>query len=193
MKRYQDAVLFLLVLAVIGQGLYVIARQDPARNTVAAASTVLVGDTVASLSGYLNDDVPAVVSLDGDPGTVTVLYAFHSECAFCDDVGPAWASHFAAVPEPGSGVRRIALTRDPPGPAAAYAEHFRWRVDLLSVSQLAETSREHSLVSRTPWVFVFDSEGVLRFHDHGAELERIERAVASLSSLGAGSQPGVGP
>lgn len=193
MKRYQDAVLFLLVLAVIGQGLYVIFRPDPARNLVAVAPSVLVGDTVTSLNGYLNDDIPATVPLVGDPGTVTVLYAFHSECAFCDDVGSAWASHFAVVPEPGSGVRRMALTRDLPGPAAAYAEHFGWQVDLLSVSQLAETSREHFLVSRTPWVFVFDSDGVLRFHDHGAELERIERAVASLSSPGAGDQPGVGP
>ena len=39
-------------------------------------------------------------------------------------------------------------------------------------------------MSRTPWVFVFDADGVLRFHDHGGELERVEQAVASIASAG---------
>ena len=192
MKRYQDAVLVLLVLAVFGQVLYLVIRKRPVEDAVAAGPTVLVGDTVGSLAGYVEEDVLALVPLDGDPGTVTVLYAFHSECAFCDDVAPAWASHFATAGPSGRRVRRIAVTRDLPGPAATYAEQFGWQVDLLSVSQLAETSREYSLVSRTPWVFVFDADGVLRFHDHGGELERVEQAVASIASAGAGRRAGVG-
>ena len=180
MKRYQDVVLFLLVLVVIAQAVHVAVRPGPAADGVALEQGVLVGDTLQALTGHDDEGVLAMVPLDADPGTVTVLYAFNSECAFCDEVAPEWASHFEA-PEPSAKtVRRIAVTRDLPGPAATYAARFGWQVDLLSISQLAETSRESSLISRTPWVFVFDSDGVLRFQDHGAELQRMEEAVAAL-------------
>ena len=186
MKRYQDVVLFLLVLVVIAQALHVVVRPGRVADGVAPAPGVLVGDTLGALTGYTDDGILATVPLDADPGTVTVLYAFSSQCVFCDDLAPEWASHFAtSIPETAA-VRRIAVTRDLSGPATTYAERFGWQVDLLSVSQLAETSRESSLVARTPWVFVFDSDGVLRFQDHGAELQRMEEAIAAIQSPDAG-------
>lgn len=190
-KRYQNAVLFLLVLVAVGQGLHVIDRIQEAEAPADTGPTVLVGDTLASLSGYLANEEFAQVSLDGDRGTVTVLYAFHSECAFCDDVAPRWATHFTSARTSYPPIRRIAVTRDLPGTAATYARQFGWQVDMLSVSHLSETSREYTLVSRTPWVFVFDADGVLRFQDHGGELDRLEQAVASISSTGAGQVSGV--
>ncbi len=185
MKRYHDVVLFLLVLVVIAQAVHLAVRPGPAADGVALEQGVLVGDTLHALTGHDDDGVLAMVPLDSDPGTVTVLYAFNSECAFCDEVAPEWASHFGAQERATASVRRIAVTRDLPGPAATYAARFGWRVDLLSISQLAETSRESSLISRTPWVFVFDSDGVLRFQDHGAELQRMEEAIAALRPGGA--------
>ena len=182
MKRYQDMALFLLVLAIGGQGLYWVLRTAPGEDAGVPAAAVLVGDTLDSLEGYLEEGVLTTVHLQAERGTVTVLYAFHSECAFCDDVAPAWGRHFTTAVSGTSSVRRIALTRDLPATAAGYAQRFGWQVDLLSVSQLGDTSREYSLVSRTPWVFVFDSDGVLRFHDHGAELERIDQAIATISA-----------
>ena len=191
MKRYQDVVLFLLVLVVIAQAINVVGRRPgPVADEVAPAQRVLVGDTLGALTGYAYDGVLATVPLDADPGTVTVLYAFNSECAFCDDLAPEWASHFLTPAPETSAVRKIAVTRDLPGPAATYAERFGWQVDLLSVSQLAETSRESSLVARTPWVFVFDSDGVLRFQDHGAELQRMEEAIAAIQSPDVGQMSG---
>lgn len=184
MKRYHDVVLFLLVLVVIAQAVHVAARPGPVADGSALARGVLVGDTLHALAGYGDDGVLAMVPLDARPGTVTVLYAFNSECAFCDEVAPEWASHFRA-PEPlATTVRRIAVTRDLPGPAATYAAQFGWQVNLLSIAQMPQSSRESSLVSRTPWVFVFDSDGVLRFQDHGAELQRMEEAIAALRPNG---------
>lgn len=184
MKRYQDVVLFLLVLVVIAQAVHVAMRPGPAADGSALARGVLVGDTLDALTGYDDDGVLAMVPLDAGPGAVTVLYAFSSECVFCDEVAPEWASHFEA-PEPvATKVRRIAVTRDLPGPAANYAARFGWQVDLLSVAQMPESSGESSLVSRTPWVFVFDSDGVLRFQDHGAELQRMEEAIAAFRPAG---------
>lgn len=191
MKRYQDVVLFLLLLVVVAQAAQVVVRPGPAADGVAPAPGVLVGDTLGALTGHIGDGVLGIVPLDADPGTVTVLYAFNSECAFCDDVAPEWAGHFGSAP-PGATIRRIAVTRDLPGPAATYAERFGWQVDLLSVAQTPQSSRESFLVSRTPWVYVLDSDGVVRFQDHGAELRRLEEAIAAIRSPGTGQLTGGG-
>lgn len=190
MKRYQDAALFLLVLAIIAQALHVMVRAQPTDDTMAPVPTVLIGDTVPSLTGYTEDSVLTTVYLDTDPHIATVVYAFHPECAFCDTVGPKWAAQFAAHDPMATPVRRITVTRELPGPAAIYAERFTWDIDLLSVSGFAETSPEAFLVSRTPWVYVFDPDGVLRFQAHGAELERVEQAVSKIVSAGIGQTSG---
>lgn len=182
MKRYQDVLLFLLVLVVIAQVVHVAVRPGQPTDGAAQERGVRVGDRVGALTGYDDDGVLAILPLEADPGTVTVLYAFNSECAFCDDVAPDWASHFAAPAAASPAIRRIAVTRDLPGPAATYAERFGWQVDLLSVSEPAQGGRESSLVSKTPWVFVFDSGGVLRFQDHGAELQRMEEAITAIQT-----------
>ena len=192
MKRYQDVVLSLLLLVVVAQAVHVVVRPDPAADGVAPAPGVLVGDTVGTLTGYLGDGVPGIVPLDADPGTVTVLYAFNSECAFGDDVAPEWAGHFTSAAPPGTKIRRIAVTRDLPEAAATYAERFGWEVDLISVARTSQSSRESFLVSRTPWIYVLDSDGVLRFHDHGAELNRMEQAIAAIRSPGTGQLAGGG-
>lgn len=192
MKRYQNAALLLLVLAGIGQVLFVVLRSRTVIDSGVAESTFLVGDTVPSIVGRLQNGALTLIPLEGEPGTVTVLYAFHSECGFCDDVAPAWASHFSRARREAPAVHRIAVTRDSPEAAAAYAGQFGWQVELLSFPELGETSREQRLVSRTPWVFVFDADGVLRYNDHGGELERIEEAVASISVAGSRGRTGAG-
>ncbi len=185
MKRYQNVALFLLVLAIIAQALDVMVRAQPADDTMAPAPMVRLGDSVPSLTGYAEDGAPTTVSLVNNPDFLTVVYAFHPECAFCDTVGPGWAAHLAASedakPTP---VRRVAVTADLPGPAAAYAERFKWNIELLSVSGFAETGPEAFLVSRTPWIYVFGPDGVLRFHGHGAELAHVDDAVAEIASRG---------
>lgn len=194
MKRYQDVALFLLLLAIVAQTLHVMVRAQPADDTTAPAPTALIGDTVPALTGYTEDSVQTTVSLVADgQHTATVVYAFHPACAFCDAVAPAWAAHFAAEDPNAAPVRRIAVTREVPEPAATYAQQFNWDIDLLSVSGFAETGPEAFLLSRTPWVYVFDPDGVLRFDAHGADLEHVDRAVAEVTSVSrAARRSGVG-
>lgn len=184
MKRYQDVALFLLVLAIMAQTLHVMVRAEPAGDTVAPAPTALIGDTVPALTGYTEDSVLTTVSLVADGRhTATVVYTFHPACAFCDTVAPEWAARFAAEDPKAAPVRRIAVTRELPGPAASYAQQFNWDIELVSVSDFAETSPEAFLISRTPWVYVFDPDGVLRFDAHGADLEDVDHALAEISSV----------
>ena len=75
------------------------------------------------------------------------------------------------------------MTREFPGPAASYAQQFNWDIELVSVSDFAETSPEAFLISRTPWVYVFDPDGVLRFDAHGADLEDVDHALAEITSV----------
>lgn len=71
-------VLFLLVLAMIAQILRVVVfGHQPAGDTVASALAVLIGDTVSSVTGYTGAGVQDTVSLDADPDSATVIYAFH--------------------------------------------------------------------------------------------------------------------
>ena len=190
MKRVQDVALFLLVAAIVGQGLYLVLRGGSRKDVRVPTANLLVGDTFDYLEGRREDGVLTTVPLHAERGRATVLYVFDSQCAFCDDVAPTWRRHFATAVSGASSIRRIALTRDLPVSAARYARRFGWQVDLLSVSGLAETSREYSLVSRTPWVFVFDSNGVLRFDGHGAELVRIDQAVEAISAADAQQRHG---
>ena len=190
MKKYQDVALFLLVLAIIAQTIHATVGARPADDAMAPAPTVLIGDTVPSLTGYTEGGVLTTVSLDSDPDTATVVYAFHPECAFCDTVAPEWVAHLATDDPTPVPVRRIAVTRELPGPAATYAKRFGWEVNLMSVSGSAEASPELFLVSRTPWIYVFDSDGVLRFRGHGAELEPVDQALSEIAARGVGRTSG---
>lgn len=101
-----------------------------------------VGDTVRFLEAGGSGGEPVRVSLAGIAEAATVVYAFHSECAHCLSVAPAW---------------------------------------VLSLAHLPSKDRALLLVSRTPWVFVFDSVGVLRHHGHGSELAKVDEVLESIA------------
>jgi len=75
MQHYQEAALFLLVLAIVTQLLHVMLCAQPEDDTMAPAPTVLIGDTVPSLTGYSEQDVLKAVSLDTEPHAATVVSA----------------------------------------------------------------------------------------------------------------------
>ena len=141
-----------------------------------------VGDTLPLVTGYTGHGAPVTISLDDETAPATVIYSFHPDCAHSRTRGGEWARHFDEVLAIDTGVRRIALTLDGPSPGQDFSKHFGWEAELLSVAGLSPRQREYSLVSRTPWVFVFDSHGVLRFDGHGGQLEEVEAAVSRLLS-----------
>lgn len=175
-----NALLFLLVAGIGSQIVLAVSRAQQAASPPAPAIEMVVGDTLLALTGNVEGNVPTTIRLATDAGIPTVLYVFHPECVHCHAVAPEWAEHFAADHTGGPMVRRIAVTNDAVVPAAAYAERFGWNVDVLSVEGLTPADLAYSLFSRTPWVFVFDSAGVLRFDGHGRRLGRMIQAIDAL-------------
>lgn len=180
MKRFQDALLTLLVAGILVQIWLAVGRVPGGTDRSGLTEPLGLGDTVPRLTGYTEHSTPVTVSLVDGTAPVTVIYSFHPECAHSRTWGPSWARHFQNAWAIDAGVRRIVLTVDGPPSGQDFAKHFGWKAELLSVAGMNPLQREYFLVSRTPWVFVFDTHGVLRFDGHGSQLERVEAAVSSL-------------
>ena len=181
-KRCLDVLLTVLVLGVVGQSTVAITRTQEANTGLPASGRPMaVGDTLLEVTGYFRGGTSSTIRLASDAGTVTILYSFHPECIHSHTVASNWAEHFSAALNNDVGVRRFAITDASTDAAYEYAKRFRWSVDVVGVRPSALAHREYALVSRTPWVFVFDSNGILRFEGHGNALELVGRVVAGLS------------
>jgi len=178
--QWLNALLFLLVAGIGSQIVLAVSRAQQAAPPPAPAAGLVVGDTLPALTGSLEGNVPTTIRLATDAGIPTVVYVFHPDCVHCHAVAPDWALHFSADHTDGPMVQRIAVTNDAVVPAVAYAERFGWNVDVLSIKDLTPADPEFSLFSRTPWVFVFDSAGVLRFNGHGRRLGQMIQAIEAL-------------
>ena len=181
-KRCLDVLLTVLVLGFVGQSIVAVTRtQETNTRLPASGRPMVVGDTLLEVTGYFRGGTSSTIRLATDTGTVTILYSFHPECVHSHSVAPNWAEHFSAVFNSDEGVRRIAVTSASTDAAYEYAERFDWSVDVVAVRLLAPAHREYALVSRTPWVFVFDADGILRFEGHGNALAQVGQVVAGLS------------
>lgn len=178
MKTLPKVVLATLVLGLVIQSRQLASRWTPRESLARPSSGWIVGDTLTELVGVDENGSATVVDIRTGTQAATVIYAFHSKCVFCHDVAPTWSSHFATAAT--ESVQRVALTRDPPEQAVAYAQRFQWNVSIISVSEADLADRVLPFASRTPWLFVFDGAGVLRLQAHGSELDRMEGVVASL-------------
>lgn len=178
--QWLNVLLFVLVAGIGSQIVLAVSRAPQAAPPPTLAAGLVVGDTLPALTGSLEGDVPTTIRLATDAGIATVLYVFHPDCVHCHAVASEWAEHFAGDHNDSPAVQRIAVTADSVGSAVAYAERFGWNVDVLSVKAVTPADREFSLFSRTPWVFVFDAAGVLRFDGHGRRLGRMIQAIEAL-------------
>ena len=171
--------LSLFLCGVAMQVAILVGRSGSVGSPPSAPAPPLVGDTLVELMGLAADGSDEVLEFLMQPGAATVVYAFSSECVFCDDVAPQWATHFQTPsPEP---IRRVAITRDGPTVAAKYAGRFRWDVGILSMPDLTATDRRSSFLSRTPWLYVFDHQGVLQFQGHGSSLDLADEITWQLT------------
>lgn len=178
MSRLLRLVLPLALLALAAQ-VASIARQSGALARAGSPARLAVGDTVRFLNGAREDGERTQVELASPQRAATVVYAFHPECRQGEVVSREWAKRFDAPVR--SGVRRIAVSQARPAAAAAYAKGAGWQVEVISVAQLEPAAHGRILAARTPWVFVFDSAGVLRHHGHGNDLGAVGRALRALA------------
>lgn len=186
--RLGRALVLLTVVMAVQIG--IVADGLLSRSPGTAGAALSLGDTVHALAGSKNDGQLTTARFGQGPGAVTVLYAFHSECVHSREVAPRWAAHFAEERlaedrSDASEIRRIAVTREAQEIAAAHAQHFGWSVHVTSLPLAVPNAQVPpgivaSLLSRTPWVFVFDADGVLKYHGHGNDLEELAHSVRAL-------------
>lgn len=180
MKRLKDIVLLLLLLGIVVQGWAWLDPQSP-ETEITLTDAMRLGDSLPLLRGYDRDQDPKAIQLSGGGQLATVIYVYHPECGPCGTVAPAWAQHFSEIATRGLAVRTIALTQAGFPAAQEFADSFDWRVEIVSVNGLGMSQAESYLISRTPWVLIFDSNGVLRLQGHGADLDQINETLALLS------------
>lgn len=168
--------LTLVSLALI-QGV-LIGRDFVDREPEPAPYRVLsVGDTVEALSVTVRGDRDSSLALVRDDGQPTILLAFNSTCPHCESVAPMWRD-WLQTPR---SAYVLAITKDSLPQAQAYRSRHGWNVDLVSVAGAERYSPEHLLVSRVPWVAVFDGDGVLRVFEHGEFLAKIDSVIADIT------------
>ena len=181
MKRLPDFLLALMIGGIVVQIWMATDRLAPAGEFRSAPPAPLdVGDTLRLVTGYTEPGHPDTVFLDHEKTFATVVYSYHPDCVHTRTLGPTWARHFNEVRSTDARVRRLAVTLANPSSALDFVDHFGWQVEALSVAGLTPLQPAYALVSRTPWVFVFDSHGVLRLHSHGSQLDQVEAAVSHL-------------
>ena len=173
-----NLVLALALLALTAQ-VASILRQSSAPARARTPARLAVGDTVRFLNGATEDGKRTQIALASSQRMATVVYAFHPECLQGDAVAPEWAERFDAPIS--SEVWKIAVSQARPAVAAAYVKKAGWQVDVISMAQLELAAQDRVLAARTPWVFVFDSAGVLRHHGHGNDLGAVRRALRGLA------------
>lgn len=165
-------VLFLVAAALL-QGALVLGTtvfEDP-RPGEAEPAGVGIGDRVSQLRGYGADSVKKRVSMTSGE---TALLAFSSTCQFCDSIAPEWSRWTRRAARE---IRIVLITRDAPSAGLRYIRENDWRGSLLSAETNHMGRPEFYLTSRTPWVFMFDSTGVLRLQGHGSRLPEFVGAM----------------
>lgn len=110
-------------------------------------------------------------------GEPTIVLVFHSGCAHCEAVAPAWRAWLQDAP-PDLAV--LALSRERYASALDYAKRHHWDVAVRTVRVPTIGSQARTLVRLTPWVYALDGDGRVILTGHGTELDRIGRALQEI-------------
>ncbi|MCY3611519.1 MAG: hypothetical protein OXH51_08290 [Gemmatimonadetes bacterium] len=157
-------------------------RTVAALATLAAIQFSLLADQLETGSdGHvaIGDDLSGV-RVGGDDGRDSLLgefqlvLVFDPECAHSGLAASKWEALLRDPDRPGS------IVAVAPGSFEAAARHAAaqgWQVTVATVDRFRPGSREHALVSRTPWVFALQ-DGRVVAQGHGDELAEV---VAALS------------
>ena len=137
------------------------------RLAIGDGGYISTGDDLAALQ--VRDDAEGNPPLDGS----LLLLVFDPACAHSRAIASRWTRllQSAAVP-----ARILAVA---PGPFEAAARHVRthgWQVPLATMERPRPGSREHALVSRTPWVFAL-RDGRVVAQGHGDDLAGVAAAL----------------
>lgn len=163
------SVVILALLAVVqGAVLLNMQREEVPTRT----SPLVVGEPAAEIRGTVEGTGDTVLRLGDTGGKWTAVLAFYSDCSYCDRAAAHWRSWLARDRD----LRTWGVTRDGLDEAVEYARGHDWALPILSVRP-SPGSLEHQLISRTPWVFLFDPGGTLRYEGNGSNLSRVDSVM----------------
>lgn len=172
-----------------------------ARNTTTAAALAalaavqfsLLADRLGTGSAEhvaIGDDLSGVqVGDNGDEGSLLsefrLVLVFDPACAHSRQVAAGWRA-FLQDPDRPPGI--LALAPGSPEAAARHAEAHHWRVPVGTMGRFRLGSREHALLSRTPWVFAL-RDGRVIAQGHGDDLAEVVAALSSATGAPHNARP----
>lgn len=168
---------------------------NPAKNTAPAlaALAILAAVQFLILADRLTPDDTGHISIGDDLSALQVgdaagrrlpldgpllLLVFDPECAHSRALASTWARllHDAAMP-----AHILAVAPGSFDTAARYLKTHGWRVPLATLDRARPGSREHALISRTPWVFAL-RDGRVVAHGHGDDLAEVAAALPDVAT-----------
>lgn len=171
------AVLGLVALAMVQGGAIVYSATRTKGAATARPPDLVIGDAIRAIPG--RDSLSRITQVTvrrSDPAW-TVLLAFSPTCAWCDSVAPLWKRWTRD-----SGVRAhvVGLASGDPLAARRYTHAHEWRLaELLVVDSAVSGVLGRQLTRKTPWFFLVDSAGVLRYSGHGNEIGIVDSLVGT--------------
>ena len=114
-----------------------------------------------------------------------LVLVFDPECAHSRQAAAQWGALLQDPDRPG-GIVAVA-----PGSFEAAARHAAaqgWQVTVATVDRFRPGSREHALISRTPWVFALQ-DGRVVAQGHGDELAEVVAALSPATGTPGAARP----
>ncbi|MCY4399953.1 MAG: hypothetical protein OXE96_11520 [Gemmatimonadetes bacterium] len=134
---------------------------------------VAVGDDLSGVLVRGADPIPRTLAGNG----AVLVLVFDPECEHSRRVAAKWR---AWLQSPGAPLNVVALAPGPFSRARDHAEDHGWTLPVLTVADGLPGSREHALISRTPWIFALDASGRVTADGHGSDLSAIAATVTRL-------------
>ena len=148
------------------------------RLAIDHAGYISTGDDLSTLQ--VGDDAAGRLRLDG----TLLLLVFDPACAHSRALASRWTRllHETAMP-----AHILAVAPGSFEAAARYVRTHGWRVPLATMERPRPGSREHALVSRTPWVFALH-DGRVVAHGHGDDLAQVAAALPPRPATSSGAR-----
>ena len=165
-------VVALVLLAMVQVGAIVVSASRTKPRPDNRPPDLALGNAVLEVRG--RDSLSRILSVPlhrPSPGW-TVLLAFSPTCAWCDSVAPRWRAWTRDV---GIRAHLVGIASADPSAALTYVHRHGWKLgDLIVVDSALTGVLGRQLTRKTPWLFLFDSTGALRYSGHGNEVGTID-------------------
>lgn len=171
------AVIGLLALALVQAGAIVYSVTRPGDAVAIRPPDLVIGETVRTIPGRDSLSRITQVRLGRNGPSWSVLLAYSPTCAWCDSVAPLWKRW---IRDTRVRVHVVGVASGDPLAARRYAHAHEWRLaELLVVDSAVTGGLGRQLTRKTPWFFLFDSTGTLRYSGHGNEIGLVDSLVGT--------------